>query len=496
MWVGLDRLGHLLVDASVAMVVFLSLAVVLMLACHQPARRIVLAQAAILVAILMIPLVAASPLPRLNPVAWVLPDSTGREGRDARHVPPGAPEPRWGRAGPWTLRIATLGYLAGVTTGIGWIAIGFWGIRRLVHDSAGPRPETWETYLEIAHAAGDRVSIPRLRVSPRVSRPVLTGLFRSIILIPPALDEPGFDRDSLRLTLIHELAHADRADTVLGAAASLAQALWFFLPHVWWLRSQLRMDQEFLADQETVEQVGSSAAYATRLVALAAPTEVTPSLKPLSASVPLLSGWWWDGGLKTPLLQRVVMLLHAPFPVETRPPRLWSILAPLGLVGLGILASSLSLFARTGTTDPPGSDGAARGTPRVFRVSRFEASPRVTAAGGRSLPYTLPLALPARFELSVEIEAPTPSLSRMWLAGYPLGGSTFGTGHLPPQPGAAGEPARWHPILLRRDGSTVSLSVDGQAVPVLRTDAETLDWLTVEPPPDQTVSLRNLIVTW
>ena len=74
------------------------------------------------------------------------------------------------------------------------------------------------------------------------------------------------------------------------------------------------MDQEFLADQETVEQVGSSAAYATRLVALAAPTEATPSLKPLSASVPLLSGWWWDGGLKTPLLQRVVMLLHCALP--------------------------------------------------------------------------------------------------------------------------------------------------------------------------------------
>ena len=159
MWVGLDRLGHLLVDASVAMVVFLSLAVVLMLACHQPARRIVLAQAAILVAILMIPLVAASPLPRLNPVAWVLPDSTGREGRDASARATRRPPSRDG-AGPGhgpsgSPRSATW---RGVTIGLGWIAIGFWGIRRLVHDSA-------------ESAAGDAGDLSRDRATPRETGP-------------------------------------------------------------------------------------------------------------------------------------------------------------------------------------------------------------------------------------------------------------------------------------------------------------------------------------
>ena len=71
MWAGLDRFSRLLVDATFATTIFLSLVVLLMLLCHQPARRIVVAQSAILLSLLMMALVATSPLPRFNPVRLV-----------------------------------------------------------------------------------------------------------------------------------------------------------------------------------------------------------------------------------------------------------------------------------------------------------------------------------------------------------------------------------------------------------------------------------------
>jgi hypothetical protein len=299
--------------------------------------------------------------------------------------------------------------------------------------------------------------------------------------------------------LLHELAHAGQGDTQLNAAASLAQSLWFFLPHLWWLRAQLRIDQEFVADQKTALAVGSSAGYATRLVALAARSEGTPSLRPIAESIPLLSGWWWDGGFKTPLLQRVVMLLHAPFPIETRATRLWSSIAPTLLLVLAVLISSLSLFAVPGSPVEGSVAVPPNGNPAVFQVSQFVASPQVLRPSGRSAAYVLPLQLPPQFDLSVEIEAPRSTLAHMRLAGYSLACP-------PPEPAstlpgrddqaAREDPSVRHRIRLRRNSGFVSLQIDNQVITVVRSQEGPYDWLTIEPSPDQTAIIHNLTVTW
>jgi hypothetical protein len=275
--------------------------------------------------------------------------------------------------------------------------------------------------------------------------------------------------------------------------------LWFFLPHLWWLRAQLRIDQEFVADQKTALAVGSSAGYATRLVALAARSEGTPSLRPTAESIPLLSGWWWDGGFKTPLLQRVVMLLHAPFPIETRATRLWSSIAPTLLLVLAVLISSLSLFAVPGSPVEGSVAVPPNGNPAVFQVSQFVASPQVLRPSGRSAAYVLPLQLPPQFDLSVEIEAPRSTLAHMRLAGYSLACP-------PPEPAstlpgrddqaAREDPSVRHRIRLRRNAGFVSLQIDNQVITVVRSQEGPYDWLTIEPSPDQTAIIHNLTVTW
>ena len=66
MWVWMDRIGIILFDAAFSTAVFLTLIVLAMLACRQPARRILLARVAFLASLAIIPIVAWGHLPRLD----------------------------------------------------------------------------------------------------------------------------------------------------------------------------------------------------------------------------------------------------------------------------------------------------------------------------------------------------------------------------------------------------------------------------------------------
>src|SRR5262249_54628984 len=97
----------------------------------------------------------------------------------------------------------------------------------------------------------------------------------------------------------------------------------FYLPHVWWLRSQLIMDQEFMADNVASQRYGTSSSYAASLLSLAdsrlaSTTEVRRSRRNSIAHSAERSN------VHSPLFQRMLMLLHCPFMVEQRPPRRWS----------------------------------------------------------------------------------------------------------------------------------------------------------------------------
>jgi beta-lactamase regulating signal transducer with metallopeptidase domain len=525
MWGALDRFGQVLVDATLAMTVFMSLVVLLVLSCRQPAMRLAIARGAVLIAIVMIPLAAASPLPRISPFFWIASDpdrpiadraaeavgaGAGETGplaassALAEDHSPRLPRPAGDWKESWPLRACAIAYLTGALVGVVWLMIGYWGMRRLVRESVEPGPALRALYADLIKEVGGANSAPDLRVSSRIHRPVLAGLTRTTIVIPQALQEPEFDQGFLRLVLVHELAHADQGDTITGAAASLAQCFWFFLPFLWWLRSQLRIDQEFLADQRTAIMAGSSAAYATRLVSLSTPYEGSPATRPIIEAVPMLRGWWWDGGFKSPLLQRVVMLLHCPYQIETEPLHGWAWLVSVCVVGLGILCSSLSLStsARASTWNRASGE-TPPGAANTFQVAQFVAAPRGTNSSGRSVPYVLPLVLPPRFEMAVEIQAPAQGLRQTRLAGLlldvqpvPTPAST-GEARTPGEANTPGELAEaWHRVRLSRSAASITLTLDGALVPYSRRGESLSEWLTVEPPPDQTVVLRNLVITW
>ena len=59
---------------------------------------------------------------------------------------------------------------------------------------------------------------------------------------------------ALRWSLAHEWTHIERHDFRAWLTAGLARVLFFYHPLVWWLRRQLRLCQDFLADDRAARQ--------------------------------------------------------------------------------------------------------------------------------------------------------------------------------------------------------------------------------------------------
>ncbi len=105
-------------------------------------------------------------------------------------------------------------------------------------------------------------------VCDRIATPLLIGIFRPLILLPPAALS-GWSVDQLEMVLLHELAHLRRCDNLVNLAQRLIESLLFFHPVVWWLSGWVRLERELCCDRFVVARTGRACAYAEMLVALA-----------------------------------------------------------------------------------------------------------------------------------------------------------------------------------------------------------------------------------
>src|SRR5262249_54525587 len=131
-----------------------------------------------------------------------------------------------------------------------WL-LGHLGVWRLLQN-AGPAPAPvaglFEQMVRDRNAASRR---PRLLVSPRLQVPVSCGLFRPAVILPASLCEEEA-RSVLPWVFAHELTHLERRDGWTCLLFSLAQAFYFYVPWFWWLRRQVRLCQEYVADAAAV----------------------------------------------------------------------------------------------------------------------------------------------------------------------------------------------------------------------------------------------------
>jgi len=126
-------------------------------------------------------------------------------------------------------------------------------------------------------AAALRVRTPRLAVGAAEVGPHVVGVWRTTIVVPPALLE---DHGLLRAALLHELAHVRRKDALARALQIWATAVFFWWPVVRLASRRLDAAREAACDAWALEAAGvSRPAYARLLVRMAAlRTAAAPSL--------------------------------------------------------------------------------------------------------------------------------------------------------------------------------------------------------------------------
>jgi beta-lactamase regulating signal transducer with metallopeptidase domain len=213
-------------------------------------------------------------------------------------------------------------YLAGA----GYFLLRFlWGHVQLHRLVSTARPAPARVRLLFSTLTSHRR--PRLLVSDRVAVPISFGLLRPTVVLPEVVCD-DFDEESLRWLLSHELTHLRRRDALTSMLLGLARVLFYVLPWYWWLRRQVRLCQEYVADAAAGQ--GEPERYAEFLLHWTAAPVVPAGATGVS-------------GHTSDLFRRITMLVQRPMKIEERCPRRWSLLAAGALLSLALVAGGIGL---------------------------------------------------------------------------------------------------------------------------------------------------------
>jgi beta-lactamase regulating signal transducer with metallopeptidase domain/protocatechuate 3,4-dioxygenase beta subunit len=244
----------------------------------------------------------------------------------------------------WIVR----GYLLGALGMLCWLAVGQWKVRRLISRASLPATELAQQWHELQSVPQALAFSPRrpakLLVSDDLAFPVAVGVLRPAVLLPRWLVKLHSETQ-LRPVLVHELAHVNRNDAVLRWLAAIFQIAFYYQPLFWFLRRQLQLCQEFLADAQAAGSASSASDYAEQLVTLlkAAPIRLH---RPLPA-IGIIEG-------RSELYRRIQMLIACPGKLDPTSGCRWNTMACIAIL---IFAGSLGLVTLR-AADPPKSEGA------------------------------------------------------------------------------------------------------------------------------------------
>jgi TonB family protein len=145
--------------------------------------------------------------------------------------------------------------LLGVAIRLGWLAAGFWRLRRYRRDSQPFRVAlAWHSRAEF-------------RIADQVASPVTFGARRPVVLLPRAF--PSLDERQQTAILCHELLHVERHDWLFTVGEELVRAVFWFHPAIWWLLGEIQLAREQAVDREVIERTQAKDEYVDALLAIA-----------------------------------------------------------------------------------------------------------------------------------------------------------------------------------------------------------------------------------
>jgi GWxTD domain-containing protein len=203
--------------------------------------------------------------------------------------------------------------------------LGGWRFTASLRSTAHPAPAEWQQTLERI-AAQVRVGRPvRLLISSLVDVPTVIGWLRPVILVPVEC-LTGLSFDHIAALLAHEMAHIRRHDYLASILQSIAEAVLFYHPAVWWISEQIRAERELCCDDLAVAACGDAVAYAHALAELE--SRQPARLKPALAA---------NGGSLVNRIRRLIEPAHAIADSLPGPGAAWAMIL-LWAAGLGVAA--------------------------------------------------------------------------------------------------------------------------------------------------------------
>jgi uncharacterized protein (TIGR03435 family) len=147
-------------------------------------------------------------------------------------------------------------------------------------------PPEWQHTLQKLGAQIGLSRPVRLLVSALVHVPTVVGWLRPVVLVPVGSLE-GLPAEYVEALLLHELAHIRRHDYLVNILQSVAEALLFYHPAVWWVSGHIRVRREFCCDDVAVSVSGDALTYARALAHLEShhPAHLTAALAATGGSL-------------------------------------------------------------------------------------------------------------------------------------------------------------------------------------------------------------------
>jgi uncharacterized protein (TIGR03435 family) len=224
---------------------------------------------------------------------------------------------------PWVVMV----WLAGAM--VFWVRLaGGWVVAARMRSVLVRRaPPEWQ---EILRNLGARIGLSRpvrLLVSALVQVPTVVGCLRPVVLVPVGA-LAGLPAEHLEALLLHELAHIRRHDYLFNILQSVAEALLFYHPAVWWVSGHIRTERELCCDDVAVSVSGDSLTVARALAQL-------ESYRPAHLSAAVAA----NGGS---LSGRIARLLGQPRPAvgASLGPGVLAVAIPLVVAAYGLFGQS------------------------------------------------------------------------------------------------------------------------------------------------------------
>lgn len=216
-----------------------------------------------------IPLISRSEIASTSPPPSAAPPARSNAvGAEAAHADVASPpvpriQPRRWTPSEWLIAVWAFGFLATTSPLLLGVLVNEWTRRRAV-------PAASEEWTSLLDALRRQLSIRRpvdLRLGKSLQIPMTWGLIRPVIWLPENARE--WPEPTLRVVLLHELAHIARLDAGSQMIGRLAAALSWFHPLAWYALHRLRTECEYACDDLVLEAGERPTNYASQLVKLA-----------------------------------------------------------------------------------------------------------------------------------------------------------------------------------------------------------------------------------